>query len=398
MDPISLAVIAGMVYFGRQVSQQQSEEEANEIPADKAPDFNIPQSRVMDTYTGTGSNGVGVFYDTDKCAVPSFGVIGQVSNPFGAPVTDLRDRMFVSGKMNNLAPVGQMQVGPGLGVDASVPATGGFHQLYRILPNNTGAYRLTTLPGRIVPGKDQTGGRAPSGGSIGELTHFAPAKTAFLPTRRPNVGGRAQGQGGALTGAPIREHYEKTKRTTARAENSLRNDGLNFGPAKRLVSGLTLAMDPTRNKADQNDQVYQYTNLPAPGISSFIGGYTNNPINKALEMKHGSGPLTTGELMAAGLRPDDRRQKENRMGNMGRMNVRENALNTIGLPTQVRIDTNGQYDFYTGPQNGQSAQNYVGLGITKESTTKGMANPWASQMDIHKKQLQSNPFAKSLAF
>ena len=43
--------------------------------------------------------------------------------------------------------------------------------------------------------------------------------------------------------------------------------------------------------------------------------------------------------MKYGFRPEDRRGKPNRMGNAGRMNVRESALKQGGALTAVRSDT-----------------------------------------------------------
>ena len=126
-------------------------------------------------------------------------------------------------------------VGPGLGVGKNVPAYGGYQQLFRVMPNNVNGYKLTTLPGRSGPAGDVTGGRR---ALEGKVTYNMPEKTAFLPARRPELPGRAQGQGGAVTGNPIRGNYEKTKRPTNRSETTLRQDGLEFNPAKSTVSAL----------------------------------------------------------------------------------------------------------------------------------------------------------------
>jgi len=175
----------------------------------------------------------------------------------GEEILNMRNRMYDNGRMNNLSPIEKQMVGPGLGVDPSVPAVGGFQQTFRVNPVNVGEYRLTSLPGRTGPAADVTGGRS---AVVGQLTHNKPETTAFLPSRRPTMAGRAQGMSGVV---PRNEH-EKTKRTTNRSETGLRNDGLGFNGAKRFISAQTMPQDPTRFKSDRNDEQYAYGNRPAP--------------------------------------------------------------------------------------------------------------------------------------
>jgi len=221
------------------------------------------RSVVSDTLTG-GIGGVGV-NPQEKREQPSFGEVGFMKHVNGEPVRDFRDRPWVSGKMNNLAPTEKNLVGPGLNVGADVPAYGGYQQLFRVNPTNVGAYKLTTLPGRSGPAGDVTGGRRQA---IGEVTHDKPATTAFLPSRLPNVPGRAQGQGGSLNGVVPRGEYQKTKRATNRAETTSRGDGLEFAPAKKFISAGTLAQDPTRNKGLMFWSTITSTILPLASTAS----------------------------------------------------------------------------------------------------------------------------------
>ncbi|AGE52836.1 hypothetical protein PBCVCZ2_364L [Paramecium bursaria Chlorella virus CZ-2] len=64
----------------------------------------------------------------------------------------LKARSVNSHQHNNVMPAEQLRVGPGLGVGPEVAATGGFQQFYRQLPLNINDYKLTQLPGRLVPG------------------------------------------------------------------------------------------------------------------------------------------------------------------------------------------------------------------------------------------------------
>lgn len=392
-DPLSIAAILALVYAGRKLASGQ-EPELDTEPEQPRDDPSPPgmfesMSRITRQYNQPGIPDV----QTDhKRELPTF-ADPMTQNIAGEPVHDFSNRMWVSGQMNNLGPVPKQNVGRGIGLDPSVPAAGGYQQLYRVNPNNVGAYKLTTLPGRINPGGDITGGRP---GLVGELTHFAPSKTAFLPTRYPNVPGRAQGQGGALTGVEVRQEYEKTKRTTNRSETTYRGDGLQFAPGKSLVSGLTQSQDPTRNKGDLNDEQFYHGDNPQPGIHSFVGGFTNTAEARLLEGKRPEGGYSNQDLEAFGIRGnDDRRAKKDRPGNAGRMNVRNDPLKQVGIMTTARSDSN-RFDFYEGPKSGAwGAQNYVKPMFTDLNPYKGVQN----QLDlgVAQRQLAGNPFAHSFS-
>jgi hypothetical protein len=55
-------------------------------------------------------------------------------------------------KRTNESPVEKVNVGPGIGLDYSVPAQGGFQQFTRILPNNVSDYKANQLEGRVKTG------------------------------------------------------------------------------------------------------------------------------------------------------------------------------------------------------------------------------------------------------
>jgi hypothetical protein len=326
------------------------------------------------------------FRDTTKEVPTNFADIVPNFNVNGSQVNDFRNRPYISSKMNNIGPVQTELVGPGLGVGPNVPAYGGYQQLYQVLPENVGAYRLTTLPGRSGPAVDITGGRREQ---IGELTHEAPAKTAFLPSRRPNTGGRIQGAAGVV----VREEYEKTKRPTNRSETTVREDGLSFAPAKRFISAQQVEENPTRNKGDTHFR--QHLN-PSPGIASFASGYTNTPIVRMMDAS-APGNYSNDKLNAVGLRVEDRRGKPDRNGNAGRMNVRAGPLNQLGKLTAVRVDTN-KYDGRTNPADAAYAQQYADIGKTNFNAFKENTNSRASNtgLGIANKQLAGNPFNHSL--
>ena len=258
-DPISLAAIAGLIYAGRTLSNKKAQvspvemqrrivEQTPNPPAifdriEPLPDMsNLYEPRVEIPH---------------KKENDSFAVISAQHRTNGQEVLSMRDRMFDTGRMNNLSPIEKQLVGPGLGVGADVPASGGYQQLVRVNPINVGEHRLTTLPGRTGPAADVTGGRS---AVIGQLTHNKPDTTTYLPSRLPTVMGRAQG----MTGLIPRQEHEKTKRITNRSETGNRTDGLGFNGAKRFISAQTMSQDPTRFKSDRNDEQYMYNNRPAP--------------------------------------------------------------------------------------------------------------------------------------
>jgi hypothetical protein len=310
----------------------------------------------------------------EKYEQPSFADIkpdsGRAVN--GSPTLDFRDRPWVSGQMNNLSPAEKIHVGPGLGVDPNVPAIGGFQQVYRVLPNNVGAYRLTQLPGRSGPAADITGGAQPV---VGLLAHNRPEKTAFLPDRRAPLPSKAQGQGGSLNGVEVRGNYEKGKRPTNRSETGLRTDSLSTAPAKCFVPAFELSQDPTRNKGDLNNQQFGHVDNPSPGIHNFIGAY---------------------DTTSNDIRPDDKRGKMERPGNAARMNVRAGPLNQGGLLTQVRAETKRPP---IPSKNGGWTQQYVPITYQDNNDKKGNLNPYASNLGLNTaaRQLHNNPLSHTLA-
>ena len=406
-DPVSILAIGGLVYAARKCSEMESARNKKEtfiVPSQQI-ENEISNAHLPDPpQSGSGANiSDRLNYATDplgdnsvEITHPSFGDVAFMRHPNGEPVTNLYDRPYVSGQMNNFGPVEKELVGPGLGVGPDVPAYGGYQQLFRVDPNNVGAYKLTTLPGRAGPAHSVIGG-APT--LAGRVNHKAPPKTAFLPTRRPEMAGRAQGQGGALTGVTVRSKYEKTKRPTNRSETTWRNDGLEFNPARSVVSAPTMAENPTRNKGDLNDGQFNYNNQPVPGITNFFGGYLESPASQIMDQGHTNGQgYSTSQLEQYGFRPSDRRGQKDREGNAGRMNVRAGPLNQGGMVTAVRTDCN-KYDGRMGPANGGWTQNYVQDKYYQMNAYKGQENPYATnrELNVAKNQLKNNPLAHSIS-
>ena len=376
-DPISLMAVGALIYAGRTLSTKSA---PPPVEADIGPVAVVANDPIVEVEVKNDnfSPMIGV---PQKREMENFADITMQQRSGGQEILNMRNRLYDQGRMNNLSPVEKQLVGPGLGVSADTPAVGGYQQMFRVNPENVGAYRLTTLPGRSGPAGDITGGRS---AVVGELTHNKPDTTAFLPSRLPVMAGRAQGMSGVV---PRNEH-ERTKRTTNRSETGLRDDGLGFNGAKRFISAQTVSQDPTRFKSDRNDSQYNYYNQPAPGITNFQGGYTNSAAAKVTAK-------TDEELMKYGFRPDDRRGKPNRMGNAGRMNVRESALKQGGRLTAVRSDTS-RIDGRVAAANGGWTQQYQQKTFHQFNAYKGNANPNTRDLDIAKRQLQNNPLAHGI--
>ncbi len=377
-DPISLAAIAGLIFAGRSLSSKSVPEP---VPVQQT----IPQEPQI-----TYENDFSEFTERDfeprvevpqKKEMESFADISLQQRSGGQEILNMRNRMYDSGRMNNLSPIEKQMVGPGLGVGSDTPASGGFQQMFRVNPINVGEYKLTTLPGRSGPAADTTGGRS---ALIGQLQHNKPDTTAYLPSRLPAMPGRAQGMSGAVP----RASHQKTMRTTNRSETGHRADGLGFNGAKRFVSAQTMSQDPTRFKSDRNDQQFAHYSHAAPGITNFSGAYATSA----------AAQITTKnneELMKYGFRPEDRRGKANRMGNKGRMNVRESALKQGGALTAVRTDTSRIDGRVNGP-NGGWTQNYQQKPFHQFNAYKGNENPNSRDLGLAARVLQNNPLSQSI--
>jgi len=381
-DPISIAAVAALVYAGKVLSTSTQASAAPAVPTatatatpiiDEDDDFNF------------GGGNLGSIEYQNKVEVPSFGEVLPQKRSSGGEILDMRDRLYDQGRMNNLSPVEKQLVGPGLGVGPDVAAVGGFQQLYRVMPTNVGEYKLTQLPGRVNHGADTMGGRR---GIVGDVAKNRPERSTELLDRLPPTRGRAQG----MSAITPRQEHEKTKRTTNRSETGMRTDGLQHAPPKRFTSAMTIAQEPTRNKSDISDAQFNYMDRVQPGIHSFHGAYVNSAAVQAAAQTRDN-----ATLMKYGFRPEDKRGQNNRMGNPGRMNVRESALKQGGKLTSVRMDST-RVDGRMNPANGAWTQQYKNADYHQLNPYKGQANPYATTESLNatKKQLMNNPFAQSI--
>ena len=378
-DPLSILAIAGLVYTGKKLSQK-TEKSENYVTQNT---IQTSEEQITSDFVPSVVNPFSQPQFQNKLETPSFADIAPQPRTSGQELMGMRNR-FDAGRMNNISPVEKQLVGPGLGVGPDIDSVGGYQQLFRVNPENVGAYRLTTLPGRSGPAFDNSGGRR---GISGEIGNNRPEKTAFLPERLPPQQGRAQGIS-AMSG---RSSHEKTIRETNRSETGSRTDGLSIAAPKRFISANTLYQAPSRNKKDGNIEQFEYSNHPAPNINKYTHGYLNSPAVKAQQSDF-------EEQQRYGFRVDDRRGKAGRMNGGGRMNVRAGPLNQGGIPTTLRSDTT-RIDGRVNSANGGWTQQYRQNDYYELNSFKGRQNPNASQNSLNtaKKQLYSNPLAHSLS-
>lgn len=357
MDPLAIAAIVGLVFAGKKLSEGDSmvvTSTSNPTTTrsltrrdldlmSNARDHEKDAFDLRNTNPDLGRR-IGDWRIKPKEAVPSLQDSKMDTNayPNGQPVYNLYEREYITNKLNNLQPIERIHVGPGLGYDANVAAAGGFHQFFRALPVNINEEKLTTLEGRDGPPAYfiPNGGPVP----IGLVSHEAKdTKTAF----RAPIQSRAEGQGGAITKPEKRPEFSKTARSTNRQQTGQRKDTLSDGPGQF--------------------NVYQ------PYAEGGEEAYTN----KAMTRSSGF------------------RSQEDRPGNGGRMNVRNDPINVVGLMTELRAETT---PFPVGPVNattGGRVQQYVDSRFYKFNERKSHQNPYASphSLDVAIQALEGNPVA-----
>lgn len=348
MDPWSIAAIVGLAFAGQKLSKNESEEEPSVLLSnkpvldeDRCPDKSVNQFysyHSLDQRNITSDIGRKIdsgFELKPKCEIPSL----QERKPqlvHGQPVYNFYDRQGISNKMNNLQPIERKNVGPGLGIDSSVPSAGGFQQFFRILPNNPNDERLIQLDGNMGGPVDAVVKGAP--GVIGKLTQFPDKTYKYDPAQ--NSG---QGQGGALRGQESRPEWIKMNRQTIR--------------------------DQTGYRGTEDDIQY--------GISQYM-------------VYQGYGDLSVDSTWKKLPHVSNNRSKEDREGNGQRMNVRADPLDAGGLVTNLRREYRTDEP---GQLNGTRFQQYKDAEFYKLNDFKTIPNPWTDNLTLAQDVLKNNPIA-----
>lgn len=113
--------------------------------------------RILENFTGTGVGGSVGGWNQKRETPLFFKPVNGLSHVWGAPLAERQPQLErynesfsgLQGKMNNVKPVESIKVGPGLNVGADIPATGGFHQSLRFLPQNVHEYKLNQYEARV---------------------------------------------------------------------------------------------------------------------------------------------------------------------------------------------------------------------------------------------------------
>jgi len=349
MDPFSLAAVVGLVFAGKKLSDVKEEQAV--MPSQTPSQINkfdlvqykfAQQDQPLDPLNlepNTGRGFSGGFRLPPKDIAPSFAdVVPNGSRfPFGQPVyqTD-GSREPVTNKMNNVTPADKKYVGRGLGLSPDTPASGGFQQFFRILPNNMNEERLTTMSGTW-------GGPANpviknGGTTLGAISH--PAKLSKTTANYVPMQTRGQGQGGAITAPEGRPDFQKTRRTTNRQETGSRKDGLEMGPGQYMVA-----------------EAY--------------GSAYNDP-----------------------MRWSKNRVNPDRPGNGGRMNVRADPVGAGGANTTTRLEAGA---LPVRPADASRGSRYLPNQYDRLNVFKGQKDPRSERLNLANNVLKSNPFAHSFS-
>ena len=133
---------------------------------------------------------------------------------------------------NDMAPCEQEQVGPGLNIDPSIPAQGGYQQYTRVLPNNVGNYKANQLENRVIEQQWQLGGQEPTAypgvglGALGDdnggpgVSKNRP-NTFYSQTRYPTMTTKASQ---SISGDEVRADWNVSKRP-----NNATREQTNYG-------------------------------------------------------------------------------------------------------------------------------------------------------------------------
>ncbi|MBP02092.1 MAG: hypothetical protein CMM25_04735 [Rhodospirillaceae bacterium] len=280
----------------------------------------------------------------------------------GNTYTNTSNRFVNSTMMNNVGPINQEQVGPGLALGPDNPGQGGFQQFFRVLPDNVGAYKLNELDGRIVSGMAIPKPQMESDVHVNDLPKY------FTQGERPMLPGRS-----VVTAETIRPWTTDT--ITNRSETMAECSMLSVGDAGFYVSAPPTGQHQTRTRCDNHDS------------SQMNAGFT-----------HGA-PREGYTDTSYKAKPTDRGLKYKSTGNAGRMNIQLDPHMGLGQNDLPMDDCNPDRMGSFGTQG--SVQDYIGLGKIQDNPFLGEINPRACPESLAiaieqlKTNIAANPYAKN---
>ena len=119
------------------------------------------KQRSLETFTGTDD----LSFQSKRESEALFQPQANLSNVNGMQLSlddsnrKQRYASTITDIMNNVAPIEKQYVGPGLNTNPDVASKGGYHDMYRILPDNIHAYKKNNFGGRVLAGKGVTNQR-----------------------------------------------------------------------------------------------------------------------------------------------------------------------------------------------------------------------------------------------
>lgn len=109
------------------------------------------KDRRLETFTGV--NNVDYHKKREREADAPIQGLTNIHGTTFAPDMERYSGYVTNGVQNNVTPFEKEYIGPGLGISPDTPSSGGFHQRFRIMPDNVNGYRKNTFGGEVVVGK-----------------------------------------------------------------------------------------------------------------------------------------------------------------------------------------------------------------------------------------------------
>lgn len=250
------------------------------VTVDSGSDQTTPFQGKLSTFTGLDDT-----YMHKRETGPMFSPAEQQTGwTFGQPqFREDEDRFTQSLTIrNDLVPVEPEMVGPGLDLDPSIPAAGGYHEFTRIMPNNVGAYKSSQLQGRVNMGKWVEGGELPTSypgigveSELGKYTNSGPGVVKNRPNtfwdqaRRPTMTTKA-------AGLPNQEYLKADWDSSKKPNNAMR-DQTSYGYGDLVPKTNPL----TESFANVDTGTLGYPNSYCVDFSPTVGITPSRPISMA---------------------------------------------------------------------------------------------------------------------
>lgn len=238
-------------------------------------DYSTPWQTQLATFTGMDDT-----YMHKREVGPMFspaeqqtGWAGGAGMPLFRPDMD-RYKQGLSQIRNDLRPVEPEMVGPGLNLDPSIPASGGFHDFTRILPNNVNDYKANQLPGQVIAGKFYSAG---------------------LPTAYPGIGVSGDESAPGVTKNKPNSFWDQTRYPTMTTKVGFQMNldynipqyEADFKPNNGTRDQISYGLGNLEYKKAQNNFNEQFGN---------VGNFSNSNSNNMIacvneEVTIGTGPL-----------------------------------------------------------------------------------------------------------